>query len=162
MIEFMVIAAPRSGTGWAANWLTTDATLCYHGLSARLPMADWDGIESKRAMGCAETALWWASDRLNDYPARKVILHRGAAEICASLGMPNLMASVEEMQSKLHDIEGMHVQWDQMFSDPAPIYEHLLRLPFDQERHAELMRLQVTCFPKRVTFDRRALESLCS
>jgi len=27
MINFMIVALPRSGTTWAANWLTTDTTL---------------------------------------------------------------------------------------------------------------------------------------
>ena len=163
----MVIAAPRSGTGWAANWLTTDMSLCYHGLSARAPMERWQTLESDRMLGTAETALWWAAEMLNLYPARKVILHRDPAEICASLQMPELLERIEHMQTSLCDIDGMHVRWDQMFDDPAPIYEHLLQRPFDGERHAELVRLQVTCMPKRVTFDPDAvrqmqLEMACS
>lgn len=167
MIEFMVIAAPRSGTGWAANWLTTDTTLCHHGLSARLRMDDWEEIESHKLLGTAETALWWASAKLNASPARKVILHRDAAEICASLGMPDLIERVTAMQGALNRIDGMHVQWSEIFDKPSPIYEHLLQRPFDPERHAELLRLQVTCLPKRATFDSRVLarireEMICS
>jgi len=154
LIDFLVIAAPRSGTGWAANWLTTDSTLCYHGLSARTSMDDWATLKSDRMLGSAETALWWASGKLNAHPARKVILHRPAHEICESLQMPELMPRVRDMQSALHSIDGMHVQWTQLFENPAPIYEHLLQRPFDAQRHAELMRLQVTCLPKRATFDR--------
>jgi hypothetical protein len=155
-IEFMVIAAPRSGTGWAANWLTTDSTLCYHGLAARVPVENWPTLKSARMLGTAETAMWWANKKLNAHPARKLILHRRADEICASLQMPDLVERVEWMQASLHGINGMHVQWDQLFHDPAPIYEHLLQRPFDADRHAELVRLQVTCFPKRATFDRAA------
>jgi len=159
MIDFMVIAAPRSGTGWISNWLTTDSTLCYHGLSARKPMDEWETIQSHRMLGTAETALWWAAKKLNRSPARKVILHRDPVEICDSLGMPEMLTNVEKMQESLNSIDGMHIPWDKIFDDPKDAYEYLLQRPYgtaEAERHEELIRLQVTCMPKRVTFDRQA------
>ena len=150
MIEFMVVAAPRSGTGWAANWLTTESSLCMHGLNARMHYSQWDSISSRKLLGVSDPSISRFPVWLNAHQARKVILHRDGAQIAASFGMENLA----DTDWGLDRIDGMHVDWNDLFDHPKAIYEFLLQRPFDAERHAELVRLQVTCMPKRVTFDK--------
>jgi hypothetical protein len=139
MIEFMVISEPRSGSTWLANLLTTDETLCFHDLLAHRHYEEWDSIKSYKTLGVSDTGISQFWQWLNAHPARKVILHRSRKEIASSLGMPGVM----DMPENLGKIDGMHVHWTDIFNDPAPIYEHLLHLPFDFERHAALKQINM-------------------
>lgn len=156
MLSFLVIAAPRSGTAWTANWLSTDRSLCYHGLSGRVERSRWDALDGAQIIGTAETALWHAKGWIAAHCARKLIIHRSAQAICESIQMPELAPRISYIQHGLRSIEGMHVEFDELFEHPRPIFEHLLGFEFDaqqQRRHEALKQLQVTCMPKRMTFD---------
>lgn len=85
MIDFMVIGLPRSGTAWAANWLTTDTTFCLHDPLAKYHHTELDGLVSDKRLGVACTGLWTQPEWLNAHPAKKVILHRPLEEINRSL-----------------------------------------------------------------------------
>lgn len=146
MISFMVIAAPRSGTTWASNWLTTDRSLCYHGLAATKHYTEWDAIESDRMLGVSEPSICMFPEWLNQHPARKVILHRDAEEIAQSLGMP-------ARDWGLDKIEGVHVPWTALFEEPRAIYEFLLQRDFDPERHAILADLEINHMLEKVKMD---------
>ena len=159
MIDFMVIAAPRSGTAWSANWLSTDTSICFHELSSRMHYTEWDSIESNKMIGCADTNIsYFSPDWLNKHPARKVILHRSDEERVASSGI------IEDLQVnyKLDQIEGMHVYWDAVFLNPKPIYEHLLQKEFDEERHNTLKLLQINSIAEKVKRDPQVLYRLMS
>ena len=43
----------------------------------------------------------------------------------------------------LDRVQGRHYDWKALFDDPAPIYEFLLQIPFDAERHRELTALNI-------------------
>ena len=142
MIQFMLIAAPRSGTAWAANWLTTDLSLCLHEPTARWPYPEWDQLKSERRLGiaCTVSAVQHLAF-LQAHPARKVILHRDLAEIRTSmtkLGIPG-----DYDATVLDQIAGQHHAWTDLFNRPAPIYEYLLELPFDDVRHQELIHFNI-------------------
>jgi len=143
MIEFMVIGAPRSGTAWAANWLTTDHSLCLHDPLWRMHYEDLDRIQSKKVLGVACTGLALFETWTNAHRARKLILHRNIDEVNASLykiGMPPIG---DEFEDRLQAIDGLHVWWRELFDRPARIHEHLLQRPFDPERHQALRELEV-------------------
>lgn len=140
MIEFMVIAYPRSGTTWAANWLSTDTTLCLHDPLWKRTYQDLDTIKSKKTLGISCTGIGLFPEWLNQHPARKVILHRHVDEVnksLAEIGLPPTAVM------KLDDISGMHVYWKDIFDSPRKIYEYLLELPFDEERHTELKSMEI-------------------
>ncbi len=142
MIEFMLIAAPRSATAWAANWLTTDSTLCLHEPTARWSYQEWDTLKSERKLGVACTVSAIRNrDFLNAHPARKVILHRDIEEIRASMG--NLGIPGDYDVAALDHVRGQHHDWRDLFARPALIYEYLLKKPFDEERHTELLSFNV-------------------
>lgn len=143
MIAFMIIAAPRSATTWAANWLTTDGTLCLHDPLWRYHYRQLDAIESRKMLGVCCTGLAHFPEWVNAHPARKVILHRDPAEVSASLSAIGIRAPTEHLYTGLDEIRGMHVDWRELFTNPRPIYEHLLELPFDAERHAELAQMEI-------------------
>ena len=157
MIEFMIIAGPRSGTTWAANWLTTEKSLCLHDPLYNHHYTDLDAIESDRALGVACTGLMNFYEWLNNHPARKVILRRPQKEITASLesiGLPDIQCD------KLDRINGTHVHWSDLFNNPAPIYEALLRQPFDGQRHELLRKINMQPNFDDITINKEATTRL--
>lgn len=137
----MLLAAPRSATAWASNWLTTDRTLCLHDPLARWSLDELDKRWFKnRVLGIACTASALLPN-INEHVSRKVILHRDPREVRESMEQLGIPGDYDF--KALDRIEGRHYDWQQLFDDPASIYEFLLRLPFDAERHAELTALNV-------------------
>lgn len=139
MIEFMLLAAPRSGTAWAANWLTTDASLCLHEPLYDYTHAQLDARPGTKQLGIACTLS--ALLDVNRHPARKVILHRDTEEIRTSMAILGIPGDYDF--TALDNIEGRHVHWSALFEEPAPIYEYLLEYPFDAERHQLLRGLNI-------------------
>lgn len=143
MIEFMVIAAPRCGTTWASNWLTTDETLCLHDPLYTRHYTELDGIESKKVLGVSCTGLYHFPEWVSSHPARKVVLHRPLAEINESMDAIGLPLVTQGDLDRLHRIDGLHLDWRAMFDSPALMYEYLLQMEFDPERHAELKGIEM-------------------
>lgn len=142
MVEFMVLAAPRSGTTWASNWLTTDKTLCLHDPLWTHHYSDLDNINSKKILGVACTGLYKFPDFVNNHPARKIILHRDEQEINDSLNAIGL-PSLANTERDLNMIAGWHIDWKQIFTEPKTIYEFLTGLEFDEERHELLKEIEM-------------------
>lgn len=142
-IQFMVLGAPRSGTTWASNWLTTDRTLCLHDPLAKWTKDELLTLESSKVLGVSCTALALFPNWVNAHPARKVILRRPLSEIDVSLSHIGLPAASHAWNGVLDRIEGVHIDWREMFQRPRAIYEYLLDLPFDPERWAALRETNV-------------------
>lgn len=143
MIDFMVIAAPRSGTTWIANWLTTDTTLCLHDPLASYHYSELDDIKSSKKLGVSCTGLYLFPEWVNKHPAKKIIIHRDIEEVNKSLysiGFPLLPLNTNE---KLLDIEGIHTTLEAVLSSPKWIYEFLLEKPFDEERFLTLSKMKI-------------------
>lgn len=160
MIQFMVLAAPRSGTAWAANWLTTDHSLCLHDPLWRRHYLELDAIESKKTVGVACTGLPLFGKWVNQHPARKVILHRNIDEVSASLRQIGMPPIGDEFEDQLRAIAGRHYWWRDIFERPKAIYEYLLERPFDAERHAMLKDLEVQLDFEGVVVNREATARL--
>ncbi|MGZ5799243.1 MAG: hypothetical protein ACXWJZ_01260 [Burkholderiaceae bacterium] len=143
MIEFMVLALPRTATTWCANWLTTDTTLCLHDPLFTHKHDEIDNVYTSKKLGISCTAMAFYADFVNKHPARKVILHRDQQEIDASLVAIGLTAMPKHSRGALDKIEGLHVHWQDIFKNPQPIYEYLLQKPFDAERHAQLVEMEI-------------------
>lgn len=143
MIEFMVIAAPRSGTAWAANWLTTADSLCIHDPLWTMHYDQLDAYKSEKRVGISCTGIWRFTGWLNAHPAKKVIVHRPLREVNASLvaiGMPIERLGFPE----LHKINGLHVSFRDLFHDGGRIWKHLMPgLAYDEERYKALRKLKV-------------------
>lgn len=145
MIDFMIIAAPRSGTAWAANWLTTERTLCLHDpLFERHYSEIEDLAEPGREFGVACTGLANFPEWLKSHPAKKVILQRRPDQVnaaCDSLGLPPVP---QEFFDNLMKIDGLHVPWTWLFNKPENIHRYLFGdRPFDARRHQLLASLNV-------------------
>jgi hypothetical protein len=141
MIEFMLIAAPRTATAWCANWLTTDRTLCLHEPLQEQTYAELDQRPGPRMLGISCTVSAVFHERVNKHPARKVILHRDPAEVRESMRCLKIDGSYDF--DALWRVKGMHFEWREVFENPKPIYEYLLGYPFDAERHSLLRQFNI-------------------
>lgn len=143
MIEFMLLAAPRSGTTWASNWLTTDTTLCLHDPLFTSHYTELNGIQTNKTLGVSCTGLAYFPDWVNAHPSRKIVLHRDINEINESLEAIGLSEISVDFILKLESIDAIHLPWTDLFEKPKFIYETLLELPFDAERHALLKEIEM-------------------
>lgn len=144
MIKFMVLSAGRSGSAWAANWLTTDKHLCLHDPLFRYHYHAIDTIQSARELGVACSGLALFPEFVNRHPSRKVILHRDFDEIDASARREGLGPLDRRLwEGALNEIVGLHVPWLALFENPDSITRHLFDESADMERHAFLRSLNV-------------------
>lgn len=162
MLDFMILAAPRSGTTWAANWLTTDTTLCLHDPLVKWTKDELMALESPKRLGVSCTGLALFPSWVNAHPARKVILHRPLSEVDRSLLEIGLTPISQHWDGVLSRIEGVHLNWQEMFTRPQFIYEYLLDLPFDAERWAVLREINVQPHFEGLTVNRAAAAQLMS
>lgn len=146
----MIIALPRSGTTWAANWLNTGDSYCVHDPLWTTHYSYLDRAVTERAAGRAAgiscTGLWRWPAWVNGHPARKLVLHRPVAAIDRSLGALGLPALPREASGLLASIAGRHADYTELF-DPTKaevLWDYLTGgLPFNPVRHAELRQLRI-------------------
>lgn len=164
MISFMVISGERSGSTWAANWLTTDTTLCIHDPLLRWRAGELDGIYPlmTKRKGVACTALQLMPEWVNAHPAKKIILHRPTEQIAKSLdaiGVDSVFTPGTE--DRLNQIKGCHSHYEDLF-DPycARVMAEYLGVPFDAHRHAELVQMNIQPQWAAVKVTKRGIEPL--
>jgi hypothetical protein len=159
MIDFMVICLPRSGSTWAANWLSSGPVFAMHDPLWQLHRRDLDRMlptfTSAEIRGVACTGLWRWLDFVNAHPARKVILHRPEREVAASLARLGLPPLPDGAAEQLALIEGMHIDHRALFArrHARRIWQHLTgdRVPFDEQRHDRLIEMRIEPHLERVS-----------
>jgi len=119
-----------------------------------------DGLVSKKSLGVSCTGLNWFSEWVNKHPARKVILHRDISEINESLIELGLPALDDDAEKRLDSIQGVHLDWQDLFDAPKRMYEYLLERPFDEERHAALRDIQMQPQFEGLTINKEAVSKL--
>jgi hypothetical protein len=119
-----------------------------------------DGLTSKKSLGVSCTGLYWFSEWVNKHPARKVILHRDISEINESLIELGLPALDDEAEKRLDSIQGVHLDWQDLFNAPKRMYEYLLERPFDEERHAALVGIEMQPQFAGLTINKEAVSKL--
>src|SRR5277367_447054 len=114
-LKFIIAAAPRSATAWAANWLSTEKVHCIHDPLWDYFYDDLNTIEIPgKEVGIACTGMGFFSDWVNLQPCPKVILHRPRDEIAMSTAAIGLPAPHPRMYAGLWQIQGMHVAWTEL------------------------------------------------
>lgn len=162
----MVIGAARSGTTWAANWLTTEHTLCLHDPLFSYRYDELDSIPHDRPLGVSCTGLWAHPVFVNAHPARKLILHRDAGEINASLrriGLPECRDLTSELNGLWGGEKVYHCQWDQLFHEGSArlIWEHLTdSIPFDVVRWRALKEFEIGPRYQSLVIDTSKIKSM--
>lgn len=153
MIDFMIIGLPRSGTTWAANWLTAGDVFCVHDPLYKVHYSEWDTnrVHFPHPMlynniGVSCTGIWRWPEFVNAHPANKIVVIRDLDEVnreMEKLGFPELPGDADLM---LRDIEAPHVPYTDLF-DPerAPfIWSKLVGdVGYCPLRHAQLCEFNV-------------------
>lgn len=155
MLDFMIIGLPRSGTTWAANWLTTNDTFCLHDPLYKLHYSEWDTDRKHfphpmdyRLIGASCTAIWRFPEYVNAHPANKIVVMRDFQEIQDSLDQLGLPQLNDDAPFQLEDIEAPRVQYTDLF-DPerAPlIWEKLVGPGYCPHRHKALSEIHMEPF----------------
>jgi len=142
MIDFAIIALPRSGTAWAANFLTTDASVCIHDPMATMRLDDMEGIGG----GVACTALWTEPEFVYINIKRWIILERNISEVnqfAFDAGyQPFTPCAIDKFQS----LRGPRMPWTALFDECSArdIFEYLKPAEkFNVARHAILRDMKV-------------------
>ena len=144
MVRFMVIAAPRSGTAWCANWLSDGTYLALHDPLWDHHYRDLDKIAGPKTGVCC-TGLGYVPEWVNQHPAPKVILHRAPNEVNNSLETLGLPTCPQKLFDNLWKIDGLHVHWTNLFGPDAELlHRHLKIGDFDPVRWSMLRDMEVT------------------
>lgn len=145
MLDFMVIGLPRSATTWAANFFTTEKAICLHDPLYTRHYRDLDAIRyDGKKVGVACTGLWNFPTFVNAHPAKKIILRRPLDQVNAELAAIGLPGVGEEQEAQLATLNGEHFPFSDLFN---PHYAAqmcaTIGLPFDADRHAQLVQIEM-------------------
>jgi hypothetical protein len=160
----MILGGPRSATTWAANWLTTDATLCLHDPLLEYTRNQLDVLQIPgKQIGISCTGALLFPDWVKAHPCPKVILYREVGQINASLRGLGL----DELEPNRH-----HARMAQIPDALLVPYEHLFRsldaegiakhlgVPWDPYRHDQLRRMRVEPMWRHLAVGKRAVAEL--
>jgi hypothetical protein len=149
MLKRMVIGLPRSGTTWAANWLTYGGEVCVHDPLYHTHYRGWKWAYD--AVSCTGIYQWPEFVAAQTCPV--LVLHRPIGEIKASLLEFDTRAGGWwldwDAPDKLRALDApniRHMKWDAMF-DVCAASEmwRFLHMPsqFDARRHEQLVRMRM-------------------
>lgn len=154
MIDFMVLALPRSGSAWVANLLTTDTSLCIHESAMDYHTTDLDAMEYNGTLGIAETSAFIRVDELNLHSAKKLIIDRPFDDINKSIAELGFKAMPSYSADLMIQLKGYRIAYKDLFNYEimSEAYYYLLRKELNQERHKMLcqMNIQNTAAIERV------------
>lgn len=144
-LDFIIVGLPRSCTTWAANWATTEHSICWHDATGReLPKELDRKLSSKRYRGISCTGAWMWKDWFENHPAKKIILERDYNEINASLIELGMSPLGDEEFSAFEAVKGTRIHFTELFTNGEGVWKYLLPdLPFDAERHKELCMMNI-------------------
>ena len=146
-LDFMILGLPRSGTTWAANFLTTDHSLCLHDPLFRYSLKQLDelSVPGKR-LGISCTMAWAYTAWVQRSTCNKVWLYRPIEDIKASLARFSLPLPIHALRvSAYHDLGHILVRpWSDLFRpDTAQEIAEWCGVTFSAERHAELVAMRI-------------------
>lgn len=160
----MVLGGPRSGTTWAANWLTTDTTMCLHDPLFEYTIAQLEQISYPgKRLGIACTSALMYPEWVNASKAKKIILYRSIEEINHSLHALGLIELGEVSHlGRIDAIKGVKlIPYEQMFNwKSAQVIANYLGVPADPARHDLLRQMRVEPYWKHLNVGRQAVTDL--
>jgi hypothetical protein len=161
----MVLGGPRSATTWAANWLTTDRTVCLHD-----PLLEYTPDQLNRitfpggkrfGISCTSATLY--PEWINSVKCPKVVLFREVNEINNSLRGLGLVELIGHRHlARLAAVEkAMFVPYEWLFMPRTA--EHIakhLGTPWDAVRHDVLKQMRVEPMWRHLNVGREAATQL--
>lgn len=134
-MNFFILGMPRSRTAWLANFMTTGDVFCHHeGLNGCHTIDQYkDKLGTSDGDACTGLVLF---DLDSQFPnAKKVIIER-------SDRLPR-DETVDYMQFKLNEIDGLRVKFEDIDSRLEEIHTYLTDQPYDVKRADMLKMLNV-------------------
>lgn len=147
MLDFAVIGLPRSGTTWAANWLTTDRSICLHDPlvnNTLTELADWE-VPGKLC-GVACTGLWMFPEWVAENVKHVVLIDRDPDEVNRSLNAIGLSPLRDADIARFLDMDGQRADMLDLFDVAAAsdIWFSLVpELDYDVDRHMVLASMMI-------------------
>jgi hypothetical protein len=163
-VSFIVLGAPRSGTTWAANWLTTDHTFCLHDPLVEYKVSQLNNMVAPgRRLGVSCTSLLWFPEWVNEQRCPKVILFREMGEINLSLDTLGLQKLDENAHmARIAAIKDARlVPYGDLFKmKTAEKLAKYLGVPFDPPRHDLLRQMRIEPTFKHINVNPDAVKEL--
>lgn len=144
-LDFIVTALPRSGTTWAANWLTTDKSICLHDALGDYSTEELDARPNNlKRQGISCTAAWLKQEWIENHPGKVLILERDPDEVNQSLVEIGLPPLKKQHIDWFKTVKGVRIPYTALFDAPEELWTYLMPgMPFDEERHAELKKMNI-------------------
>lgn len=148
MIDFAILALPRSGTTWAANWLTGYRHICLHDPLQHYTQEDllrWS-YRNPKETGVSCTGLWMHPEWVETHIRRWIIIDRPVHEVQSSLFQIGLPPMGEQAIERFRAMPGRRFQMTDLFKpESASEIQRLLmpHRPFDIDRHRELCKMEI-------------------
>lgn len=162
-MKFMVIGLPRSGTTWAANWLSTDDCLVQHDPLYYRHYSEWPA--NYQAVSC--TGIWRWPEWVNAQKCPKIILHRPESEVLASLARLGAGDAIRpgEGGERMSWIVGAHHFWWKNMWDSQVRARQIWKIchpdkPFDRARWKAHVEMNVQPALQHIKPDRAATQRL--
>lgn len=170
-LDFMLIGLPRSGTTWAANWLTTTDVFCLHDPLYKLHYSDFDTDRTYfphpmlyNNIGISCTAIWRFPEYVNAHPARKIVVIRDFDEVQKSLEECNLPLLDDDAIYQLEKIDAPRVRYEDLFKTGSAesIWRALVGSGhnFCPLRHKALCEMHIDPFFSKVVQNFEAIQKL--
>lgn len=154
MMQFAVFGLPRSGTTWAANWLSADGALCLHDPIAELSPDEIMRHDRAEPWGVSCTGLWLFKAREIAARAPVVILENDPDASNAALVKMGLQPLPDWMHARFSELPGLRVRFTDLWHEEGArrIWSHLRPgAQFDLDRWRMLKDIQVQPFMDRMT-----------
>lgn len=147
-MRFAVFGLPRSGTTWAANWLTDAGALCLHDPIADHAPAELLRLDLGRPWGVSCTGLWAFEDVARQVAQRcpVVVLERDPAASDAALCRLGMSALPGWLHDRFRSAPGVRLPFDALWREEgARLIWSILRpdAPFDVRRWRLLRDIRV-------------------
>ena len=153
-INFFITGLPRSGTAWASNFLTWKDSTCYHELLYQIEdISIYNEIldsSSGRFTGDSDTMLVYLLPWIKkEYPDSKFIfIKRDVEEVRKSLknngfSTLNLDELNRQLEWNIEHIDGMVIDFKDLFEDFERVWNYIGIPSFPHERHDMLKTTRI-------------------
>ena len=144
-MNFFVIGLPRSRTAWLANFLTHEKHCFHEGLD---DCYNIDQYRQKlgRNHGDSSTGLMLL-DMNKEFPDAPKVIIEGRVKEAIDYGYKTYghynPDYIDHLNQRMHRIEGMRVQFDDIDKKLPEIWQHLIGTPYDEKRGELLQRMKI-------------------
>ena len=161
-MNFMLLALPRSGTAWAANWLM-DRALCYHDPFSQFSPEQLTEMKHPFTWGVSCTFGWALPDYVAMQKCPYVIIDRNIDEVNRSIKSLCGNPLSDWMIEKFRKFEGPRFKHEELFKlDSAREIWNILRpeTPHNDDRHSVLSGMNIQVDFGKWSFDKEIARSI--